>query len=252
MEQIEQRQETEPQISSLLTRITNLFASPSELFEELSINKVQNSSWIVPLVILMLMALFAIIAIQFNESLKFQVQEIQYLKMQELVDQGKLTQEQADNSMRGMGSAQSFIIFGGISAMIMTALFFFLATLIFWLAAKYGLKFSHNFKKMLEIYSLTTLIGSMGTIVTVLLMYTLDSLRASPSLAIFIYDSFDFKNNIHVLLSQLNFFTIWQMGVLGYGIAKVSNKPVFAGSILTYSLWLIWVLTSTFLGFGIR
>lgn len=240
------------QTSSLLTRITNVFASPGELFLELSQSKPQTSSWLIPLIISVLMAFFAIVAIQFNESLKFQIREIQIEKMQELVNQGRMTQEQADMATGRTDSSQSFIIFGSISAMIMTIIIFFLITLIFWLAAKFGLKFTGNYPKMLELYGLTTLITSLGTIITILLMYVMDSIRVSPSAAIFIYENFDTKNDFHILLSQLNLFTIWQMGILGYGLAKLSNKPTSAGLILSYSLWLIWVIASTFLGLGFR
>lgn len=252
METTESFQPQTEQTSSLITRITNVFASPGELFTELSRTKPVTSSWLVPLIISILMALFVIVAFQLNESLKFQAKEIQAERMQELVNQGRMTQEQADMVTGRTDSAGTFIIWGSISATIMTVIIFFLITLVFWLAAKFGLKFNWNYVKMLEVYGLTTLISSLGSIITVLLMYLLDNIRATPSFAIFILDSFDIKNNLHILLSQLNFFTIWQMGLLGYGIAKISNKPTIAGIILSYSLWLIWVIASTFLGFGFR
>lgn len=240
------------QTSSLLTRITNVFASPGELFTELSQSKPKTSSWLIPLIISILMAFFVIISIQLNESLKFQVREIQVERMQELVNQGRMTQEQADMATGRTNSSQSFIIFGSISATIMTIIIFFLIAFIFWLAAKFGLKFSGNYTKILELYGLTTLITSLGAIITILLMYVLDSIRATPSAAIFIYENFDTKNNFHILLSQLNIFTIWQMGILGYGLAKLANKPTSAGLVLSYSLWIIWVIASTFLGLSFR
>ncbi|RCK75243.1 MAG: hypothetical protein IGBAC_1379 [Ignavibacteriae bacterium] len=240
------------QTSSLLTRITNVFASPGELFTELKESKPQTTSWLIPLIISILMAFFVIAAIQLNESLKFQVKEIQAEKMQELVQEGRMTQEQADMATSRTGSSQSFIIFGGISATIMTIVLFFLITLIFWLAAKFGLKFTGGYTKILELYGLTTLITSLGSIVTVLLMYVFDSIRVTPSAAIFVYESFDIKNNFHIIMSQLNIFTIWQIGILGYGLAKLSNKPTSAGLVLSYALWLIWVIASTFMGLGFR
>lgn len=252
METTESTPVSTTQTSSLITRITNVFASPNELFAELSQTKPITSSWLVPLIISILMALFVIMALQLNESLKFQLKEIQSERIQELINKGKMTQEQAERATGQTGSAKTFIIWGGLSATIMTTIIFFLISLIFWVAAKIGLKFNFNYTKMLEIYGLTTLISSLGTIVTVLMMYLFDNVRAAPSFSIFIMDKFNLSNDFHILLSQLNFFTIWQIGILGYGIAKVSNKPTSAGLILSYALWLIWVVTSSFLGFGYR
>lgn len=51
MEQIEQTEQPATQTSSLMDRITNVFTSPSELFDEVAVSQVQTSSWLVPLIL---------------------------------------------------------------------------------------------------------------------------------------------------------------------------------------------------------
>ncbi len=250
MEQIEQT----PQTTSLMDRITNVFASPSELFTEVAANKVQTSSWLVPLILSILMGLFIVVALYFNESLRSQIFDKQAEKMQELVVQGKMTQEQYDQYVNGMRQSGPvmFVAIGGGSAVIMTAIIFFAATLIFWLVAKIGLKFSGSYTKMLEVFGLTSMIGFLGSIVTVIMMYVFDSMTATPSGAILIFQDFDVNNKLHLMLAQLNVFTIWQMGILGIGISKISNKSLGAGLGVAYGLWILWILASVMFGLGMR
>lgn len=250
MEQIEQT----PQTTSLMDRITNVFASPSELFDEVAANKVQTSSWLVPMILSILMALFIVVALYFNDSLRSQIFDKQSEKMQEMVEQGKMTQEQVDQYVDGMrhSGPVMFIAIGGVSAVIMTAIIFFAATLIFWIVAKFGLKFSGSYTKMLEVFGLTSMIGFLGSIVVIIMMYVFDSMAATPSGAIFIFQDFDVKNKLHLLLAQLNIFTIWQMGILGIGISKISNKSLVTGLGVAYGLWILWVIASTLFGLGMR
>lgn len=242
------------QTTSLMDRITNVFASPSELFDEVATNKVKTSSWLVPMILSILMGLFIVVALYFNDSLRSQIYDKQAEKMHELVEQGKMTQEQADQYVDGMRNSGPvmFVAIGGGSAVIMTVIIFFAATLIFWLVAKIGLKFSGSYTKMLEVFGLTSMIGFLGSIVTVIMMYVFDSMVATPSGAILIFQDFDVNNKLHLLLAQLNVFTIWQMGILGIGISKISNKSLGAGLGVAYGLWILWVLASVMFGLGMR
>ncbi len=242
------------QTTSLMDRITNVFASPFELFDEVAVNKVQTSSWLVPLVLSIFMAISIVVALYYNDSLRSQIYDKQAEKMHEAVEQGKMTQEQVDQYVDGMRNSGPvmFLAIGGGSAVIMTVIIFFAATLIFWLVAKFGLKFSGPYTKMLEVLGLTSMIGFLGSIVTVIMMYVFDSMIATPSGAILIFQNFDMNSKLHLLLAQLNVFTIWQMGILGIGISKISSKSLGTGLGVAYGLWILWVLASVMFGFGIR
>ncbi|MDI6779990.1 MAG: YIP1 family protein, partial [Bacteroidota bacterium] len=235
----------EIQSTSLTTRMANVFASPSELFKEVAVNPVKTSSWLAPLVLLIVFALINVTAIFYNDAARSQIYDLQASKMQELVKEGKMTQEQADKTIEYMVENKSlgmFLAYGGISAAVMILLSFFVASLILWLVLKIGLKFPGKYKKVLEVYGLAAFVGVLGTIVSILLIYAFESLYASLSPAIFMLDSLDMNNKMHVLLLHLNVFSIWQMAIVGFGISKITNKSMGTGLAIAFGLWILWIV----------
>lgn len=244
----------EIQSTSLTTRMANVFASPSELFQEVAVNPVKTSSWLAPLVLLIVFALINVTAIFYNDAARSQIYDLQESKMQELVKEGKMTQEQADKTIEYMENTSlgMFLAYGGISAAVMILLSFFVASLILWLVLKIGLKFPGKYKKVLEVYGLAAFVGVVGTIVSILLIYAFESLYASLSPAIFMLDSLDMNNKMHVLLLHLNVFSIWQMAIVGFGISKITNKSMGTGLAIAFGLWILWIVLSSMLGLGMR
>lgn len=254
MEQNEQAVNQTPQTTSLTTRITNVFTSPNELFDELKVSPVKSSSWVVPLLLGMFLAVFIVFAMYYNDSLREKIFEMQEQKIQERVDEGKIPQEQADQYVEGMRKSGPvmFVAIGGISALIMTIIMFFAVALVFWLVMKLGFKFTSGYKKVLEFYGLASMIGIFGGVITLLMMYLFDTMFASPSLGIMFINDYDVNNKLHLLMSQVNLFTIWQIGVIGFGVAKLSEKSTGTGLSISFGLWTLWVIISVFLGIGIR
>lgn len=243
-----------PQTTSLMTRVTNVFASPSELYTEVAANAVKASSWVFPLLLSIIITLFFITALYYNDALRSQIYEMQAEKMQELVEQGKMTQEQHDNAVDGMEKSGPgmFLAFGGISAVVMALIVFFGASLILWLVIKMALKFGGSYKKVLEVWGLASFIAIFGSVITILLMYLFNSMTATPSPTLFLGEGFDTKNKLHVILASLNIFTIWQMGIVGIGISKLTNKSIVTSMSVIYGLWILWIAISTLLGIGMR
>jgi hypothetical protein len=254
MEQTENQIPQVPEATSLMTRITNVFTSPSELYTEVAANPVKTSSWLVPLLISIIIALISIVAIYSNDTLRNQIYEMQSKRMEQMVQEGRMTQEQSNAAVEGMQNTGfgMFLLFGGVSVLFMIVISFFVAALFLWLTSKIGLKFSGKYAKILEIYGLASFIGILGGIITILLMFVLDSMYAAPSPTIFMLNSFDTTNKAHIILAQLNIFTIWQTGIIGLGISKVTNKSIGTGLGVAFGLWILWVIISTLTGIGIR
>jgi hypothetical protein len=240
--------------SSLSTRLMNVFTAPTELYTEVAKTPIQRSSWVVPYVISILLAFLFIIALYANESLRQQAYDVQIQTMQKALEQGQMTQAQFDQArdrIEGSGPVL-FVVFGGIPAAVVLSILFFGAALALWLAAKFGLKATAGYQKLLEVYGLASFIGILGVIATLLTMYAFDSLHATPSAALAVLNSFDHTNKLHIFLSHLDVFTLWQTALVGVGISKISGKSLGAGMSVTYGLWLIWAVIATLLGIGIR
>ena len=240
--------------SSLSTRLMNVFTAPTELYSEVAKTPVQKSSWVAPYLLSILLTILFIIALYANESLRHQTYDLQLQGMQKAVEQGQMTQAQFDQArdrMEGSGPVL-FVVFGGIPAAVVVSILFFGAALVLWLAAKFGLKATAAYQKLLEVYGLASFIGILGVIVTLLMMYAFDSLHATPSAALAVLNSFDHTNKLHIFLSHLDVFTLWQTALVGVGVSKISGKSLGAGMGVAYGLWLIWAIVATLVGIGMR
>jgi hypothetical protein len=227
--------------------IVNVFASPADAYEGIRTSPTRASVWVVPLIVLMLLSCCFTWLMFTNEAMKTQFMDSQRTRMEEQVQAGKMSQEQADRALDQMEKAGGMmIVFGSIGAVLMITIMFFLAALIFWLVGKFGLKAEGGYGKYLELYGAAQWIGVLGIIVTILLAVAYGSMYASPGGALAVLSNFNPKNTTHRLLSSLNVFMIWQMVVVGIGMAKYAGKSNGTGIGLGVGLWIVWVLFSVF------
>jgi hypothetical protein len=239
--------------SSFLSRATDVFAAPGDLYSEVAATPTQTSSWLLPLIFSILMGVVFTFALHSNATLRQQLADMQHEAMQKSVAEGRMTQEQADRAEQMMDSRGSmFLVIGTIGAVVTITVMFFGGALVFWLIAKLALKFAGNYLKMLEVYGLASLIGVLGAIITLLMMNLFNSFYATPSGSLLVLNSFDSTNYVHKLLAAIGVFSIWQMIVLGVGLGKVSNKSTGTGIGIAIGLWIVWILVASLLGWGIR
>jgi hypothetical protein len=236
-----------PPVSSFSSRAVDVFAAPSAVFSELAQTPTQTSSWMVPYVLTLIVGVLFTFALFSNPVLMHQVLQPSIDAIQQRVAEGKMTQDQADQAMSMMGG-KTFLIFGSIGAVVMVSVAVFGIPLVLMLAAKLFLKSGAGYKKLLEVYGLSLLIGIVGSIVTLLMIYAFDSMWARPALSVLVLDGFDQKNFSHNLLASLNIFTIWQTAVVGIGMAKVSGRPTSNGMTVVFGLWIVWVIVASSLG----
>ena len=195
--------------------------------------------WVMPFIAMFLITVLSSVILFTNASLKTEMMEIQGKAMQKMVDNGKLTQEQAEQaeakteSMGGM-----MIAFAVIGETIAVCAFYFGGALILWLANKTILKSPAGYGKHLELYGVASWIGVLGGIVTIMMMVGLGSVSATPSGALVFLGNFDTTNKLHMLCASLNIFSVWQTAVIGIGLSKLSDKSTAAGVGISFALWM--------------
>jgi hypothetical protein len=228
--------------------IINVFASPGEAFEGIRTSPSRGSVWIIPLVFVLLLSSVSVWIMFSNETLREQALAAQKERIEEQARSGQITQEQADQALEGMERGGGMIAaFGIVGAVITVSVVFFVTTLIFWLVGKLALKAEAGYGKYLELWGASQWIGILGGIVTLLMIIAMNTLYAAPSGALAVLQNFNRQDVVHRLLASLNLFTIWQMVVVGIGLAKFSAKPSGAGIGVAMGLWILWVLISVFL-----
>jgi hypothetical protein len=228
--------------------IMNVFASPAEAFEGIRTSPTRASVWIVPLIVLILVTSLFSVMIFTNETLKMQFSDAQSQRMQERVNSGQMTQEQADQQLDGMERMGGMMIaFGIVGTVISMSVIFFASALVLWLVGKFALKAEGGYGKYLELYGAAGWIGILGAIVTLLMMVGLGSMYAAPSAALAVLSEFKPTDTMHRLLSSFNIFSLWQFYVLGVGLAKYGQKSIGVGVGAAAALWIAWTLVSVFL-----
>ena len=239
-----------PETASLGDLMMNVFTSPAEAFDGIRQGPPRASGWVIPFLLTILLASAFSYVMFSNETLREQVMEPQRKALQERVDSGQMTQEQADNASEQMSGGGMMMIFGVIGSAIFISIAFFGAALVLWLAGKFALKSAAGYGKYLELYGLSGWIGILGLLVTILMVVAMNSLYATPSLGLAVFNEYDTSNKMHLVMSSINIFGIWQAVVVGIGLGKLADKPGSTGIAVAMVLWLLWVACAVALGFA--
>jgi hypothetical protein len=231
--------------------ITDVFTSPSEVFQRLKGTAPKPTLWTVPLITSIIAVILLVVIGYMNESLKAQRMDATRITFEQRVAEGKMTQEQADKTIEGMEKGGIIILVVQIVAVaIVMSILFFLYTLLLWLPNKYILKSTIGYGKHLEMFGIVNWIGILGIIVSILLMLALNSIYAQPSLALLVYQNFDISNSSHKIMALINFFGIWQTIVIGIALQKFSAKSTGLCIAVSVIAWIIILGISYLLGLG--
>jgi hypothetical protein len=113
--------------SSLLQRLTNVFVSPGEVFEEVKASPVSHKNWLVPLVLSMIMGVVFVLIAFSQPSILQEIRNQQEKAFQENIEKGKMTEEQADQARQGMEKLGPVFMkaAGSVGALIANVAFLF-------------------------------------------------------------------------------------------------------------------------------
>jgi hypothetical protein len=231
-------------------KLTNIFASPGELFENVRTTGPTTSNWLIPWMIFVAVAIAMSLLVVNNPSLADQLGATIREKFDQQVQEGKMTQEQADQTYEQFAKPGSIFFtlmqIGGITVGSLAALF--AIGLLYWLVGKSAMGATVQYMKVIEVVGLTFFIGTLEQIVTTFLIFAADSIYATPSLGIFVSD-FDIDNKLHVVLSKINAFTFWDLSVVSVGLSKLFQRDFPKVLVLVFALWILWSLLTLFTGF---
>jgi hypothetical protein len=230
-----------PPTTSLTARLMNVFAVPGDVFAEVKAARFALSNWLVPIVLLSLIGAIAAVIIVSQPVIQQQMREAQTKALDQKVKAGKMTQAQADQAMevidKFMGPTM-WKVMGAAGAVVINVLRMLWWALVLWLLGRWALKTEFGWVKSLEVVGLALMISVLGTLVTVLLQVNFSRMFATPSLALAIND-FDVSRKSHLMLGAINLFSIWQVGVLAVGLAKLAGTPFLRAAWVVFTYWVL-------------
>jgi len=241
---------------SFLDKLTNLFASPGALFENVRQTGPTNSNWLAPWLIFVTVSIATSQLMLTSPSLSNQL-EVMLKKqlstpMEDAIKEGKITQEQADQQVEQYakpGSAWfTMLSMGGVLTGSIVVLF--ALALFYNLLGRSVMNATVPYLKVVEVVGLTFLISSLERIVTTSLMFVTDSINASPSLVLFL-SGIDLENKFHVALSKINLFTFWDLTITSFGLSTLFQRDFPKVFVLIFALWLLWSVFTLFTGFSL-
>lgn len=233
-------------------KIVNIFTAPGELFEHVRLTGKTTSNWLLPMLLFIVVATLLNQLILTNPSLVDQMGSLMRKGIDDAVAQGKMTAEQADQAAFMKPDSMIFRIQQIVGIALVTPIALFLLSLAYWLLGKWGMGASAPYMKVVEVAGLTFIISIAETIVTTLLTYGMDSLFAGPNLALIVLSDYDLQNKLHMALSKVNLFTIWDLSIVSIGLSRLFQRDLPKVLVLVFALWIIWsaftVLTGMRLG----
>jgi hypothetical protein len=236
---------------SFSDKLINIFAAPGELYENVRQTGKTTSNWLIPLIILIVLSIVLTQVMLTNPSLADQLGTTIRKGMEKSVAEGKMTQEQMDRAYEfARPGSVWFTMFSIGGSIVWTLAKLFGLGLVFWLVGKTAMGAKAPYMKVVEVVGLTFLISALEVIVTTIMLFALDSLYATPSLALVVLRDFDLTNKLHVVLSNINVFTIWILTVTGIGLAKLFQRDLAKVLVLVFALWILWIVISVLTGFG--
>ena len=231
-----------PESSSLLSRMVNVFAAPDEVFEEVKRTPKTAANWLVPAIISAVVGVVAAVVLFSQPTILRQMQEGQTRVMEKQVQDGKMTQEQADKATEAMEKiiGPMMMVIGAVGAVAVSFGRVFWWGLVMMLIAKWFLKSQIRYLKAVEIAGLASLIITLGGVVQTLLAVFLGKM-ATVSLTLLLKE-FDFTSKLHFMLGAVNLFKLWAIVVLGAGLARLAGVSWAKATLLMLVYWVVWSL----------
>jgi len=236
-------------------KLIGVFTEPIRLFSKISQFPPKVVDWIAPLLLMIIVASLSNVVLMTNPTLKYSIIEKQLeeteRQLDDLVESGQLSQDQADNRlertrefMETKGGVQ--IMISVVAILIFTFLIFFIISALYLLMSKFLLKGEGSYASSMVGYGLPYYILILQVIIVVILSLLFDRMFTSVSVAAFA--EMDVKTFSGFLLSKVDPLSIWFYTIVSIGLAKMfksENIGKYFG--MVFGLWIGFSIVFFFL-----
>ncbi|MBN2378231.1 YIP1 family protein [candidate division WOR-3 bacterium] len=222
-------------------RLLSVFIAPNRLFADLT---ERRSRWWLPLIIIIIVAAATAVILRLAIPAEVWLETMR----QNIAPSGaEMNQEYLELAVSRLASPLALLFAGLGGALQVTAVTFILG-LIFWAVfAIFGGKI--NFTKSITIVTYTGLISALGILVRVILSVALQRLDIQTSLAVI--PLLETNTYLFRLASQIEFFMVWRLLVMGLGFSILASVSRTKGYLLVILPWLALVALVSLLKIGI-
>ena len=233
-----------PPAISLAARRLNVFAIPGEVFAGVRASRISIGNWLVPALLLTTVGVVTAMIVVSQPAFQRQMRDLterQAKALDQQVKACKVKQPDADRAMaltRAITTPASLKTLCSVAAAVVGVARVFWWGAVLWLLGRLFLKVRFGYPKALEVAGLGLMINILGAGVMLLLMVNLPGLFSAPSLAFAVSD-FDTSRQSPMLVGAANVFSLWLLGVLSVGLAKLAGVPFLRAAWLVFAAWAI-------------
>jgi len=232
-----------PPAMSLAARMMNIFAAPSEVFEDIKNSPPSTANWLVPAVVLVVVGWICSGIVLSQDAFRHQVSDLVEKSIQAQVEKSHMTEQQADAARKiGEISWKVQVAVGPAFIAFVTP---FIWGFFLWLV---GRKTSLPYMKAVETVGLASTVGILEAVVKTLLIFVTGNIMASTSLAMFVKD-FNPQNTTHALFAIVNVMTFWVLAVRAIGLARITNVAIGKALAWVFGIWISY--TAFFWAIGV-
>jgi len=245
--------------SPLIVRLLNVFAVPGHVFDEVRVSRHSAGNWILPtLLCCVALAVSGYVALSVPSVWKVvaerqaEFRRQQAAALEESVAAGKITPAEAEETLETLDKVTQPAVlkaFAAAGGFFWGGARVFWWALVLWFLARKFLRRPIAYAKTLEVAGLGSMIALLSTVV--MLVFTVnvgESFGASGfSLSVTDIGSEGQQMLASIVLNVVNF---WIIGILGIGLARLTEVPWFRATFLVLAYWLLTDLLLLLLGVG--
>jgi len=229
---------------SFMDKAAGVFYEPSRVFESLK-SGVKTVDWLVPVLLLAILASISTYVRFTSPDLRFQMMEQQEQRFDHMVAQGKMTADQAQQAKDRMNSGSpAFAGIGMFGAFVVTFIIFFIAAGVWLLIGKFALKGTMTYSQTMGMAGIASWIMIVGVIVATALSVLLSRLDGGLNLGML--TQMNAESKVYTLMRNVDLFTLWNLAVTSIGLGVLASKKGAMPAIYVYGTWVVLVVISVF------
>ena len=231
-----------PARSSLMSRMLNVIAAPSEVFDEIRSAPHRTVNWLVPAMLLTWAGCVGLLLCFSQPAIQQQMDDIIAKAMDKQAAQVPMN-DQARQLGEKIGKLSMKISMLAEPVVTGFAMPFWWG-LVLWVVGSKVYKGGFSYMKAVEVAGLTNVVCLLEFMVRTLLAIALGSLFAGLHLGMVVQD-FDAANPAHMSLAAANLFSFWALAVRALGLAKLGGISFGKALATLFVLWVVFMAAMT-------
>lgn len=206
-------------------KLVGIFTEPLITFTKIAKSPAKTGDWFIPLILYVVVSVFSTLVQLNNPNIRLEQKQQIETQLQKMVDEGKISQEQANQQLEvsnKLYNSTFFYLITSISQILTSFFWFFIISAFFMFLVKLLLGGQGSYKNALVAYGLSLYVLIVQSIVIIIISLVTGKMYKSTGVAAFL--NLDKQSLSYFILAKLDVFSIWFYTTVSIGFAKMFNS----------------------------